>query len=127
MKEKITLRIFMAVPAALLALVPLAMSFNSEDGNIPGLGLEGAVFCGFWGLVLFLLLRKAWPFFAPYPSILIGALLVTKPKIAPVTHLWKGVRDPFPLFSETHLYFIVPGTILIIICFLFLLKSEEGK
>lgn len=123
-KKNIFIILFTAL-AATLALVPLIMSLYSKDGNIPGLGLQGAIFCAFWGLVLFLILRQAWPFIAPFPAILIGAFLAAKPKLAPVTSLWKGQRDPFSLFSETHLYFIIPGAALVLICFFYLLKGEE--
>jgi|GEM_PF-3300281 len=125
MTQKNIFIILFAALAGTLALVPLILSLYSKDGNIPGLGLEGAIFCAFWGLALFLVLRRAWPFIAPFPSILIGAFMAAKPKLVPVVSFWKGQRDPFPLFSETHLYFIIPGAALVIICFFFLLKGEE--
>ncbi len=62
MNKKQIIIILITALAGSLALVPLIMSLYSRDGNIPGLGLQGAIFCAFWGLVLFLVLRQAGPF-----------------------------------------------------------------
>lgn len=115
------------VPAAfclVLAVIPIAISYARSDGRVP-FGLQVGIVAACLGAVSLWLIGRNYPAIAPYPAMMVGALLLLKPVLAPIMLFYDNPPRPFPIFSETHLYFVLPGAALVVIGFIYLLKKQE--
>ena len=109
------------------ASIPLVLSFFTSDGSAPFFGLQAGIIGGIGCAFMQWFLSRVYPSIAAYPSMLIAVLLVIKPKIAPVIFTWGEESHPFSYSSETHLYFVIPGVILIVIGFIYLIRRKNPE
>ncbi|MBN2080240.1 MAG: hypothetical protein JW838_14820 [Spirochaetes bacterium] len=104
--------------------LPLALSFFTEDGMPPAVGLLAGPLAGIGTLAGGYLLMKSYPLAAGSLMALAAAALIFKPLVAPVIWLYIDQPQPFSYTSETHLYFVLPGIMLAIV---FIIALAAGK
>ncbi|MFO7561720.1 MAG: hypothetical protein R6X02_03665 [Enhygromyxa sp.] len=97
-------------------------------GRTDGEALEGVVALAIVTALLVLGWRAArGPLLAAGIAGLIGAALISKPWIAPVTYAWDGAAQPLSPSAETHLYYVLPGIGLCVLALALLSTLELRK
>lgn len=114
----------MMVPVWLFAILPVAQSFKTPNHEVPDMGLSSGIATAVAALVLSRVAGRGVVRSALATLIYgVSALLVFfKPFVAPILWSWDGETHPFSPTSETHLYFLIPGAILILFTFIRLMS-----
>ena len=113
------LRLFatlMCLPLWLFSLGPLALSFEAPMGKVDGLGLFGGIVPAVVALIISRIAGRGFIRSLVATGVYgISALLIFgKPFKAPIQWEYNGTITSSSPTSETHLYFLIPGAILIL-------------
>lgn len=112
---------FVSIVAWFFCFGLVAESFDRTSGRVSELGNEGGLFLGL--AAFFLLIFTRGGIFRTILSLMTvpmtAVLLLAKPAAAPVKYYYNQQWTAFSYSSETHMYFVVPGVILIFCCFIF--------
>lgn len=130
-------KIWLALLFWLTALSPIIASYFTNLGRVPG-GLDVipvmAIIIAVTALLVNFLLKK--PVYALTMLVVAGLIMLLKPIIRPNQNLWimslpgepvKSEITSYSLTSETHLYFIIPGILLVITTLFVNGINREGK
>lgn len=123
-------RIRYGIPIAVVSVLPVLLSYATEEGLVPVIGLEGgpiaAVGTAIGAAICWIWAGSRIP--AISLMLISGLILIFKPIVSPIIRRdYTGEMKAFSLNSETHFYFLVPGVLLTLIGLVFSVILWENR